>query len=435
MKKILLFLIIILFIGCTTDQELPTMFTLSVTSNLTEGGVVNPTSGEYSEGSEVTIRINVNTYYEFDNWSGDWSGSENPLTITMDSNKSLSVNFKLVDNDNDGINNDSDLCPNTPSGETVNGDGCSDSQMDTDGDGVTDDVDQCPDTRTGVNVDENGCFNPLYLDSNGITIKSYEYGEIGDTGIINGIEYTIVNLSMLYQLVHEGGDFSKVCTSKITSMRTPNGAGSRGIFEDYRFNDLVDISHWDMTNVTDVIDMFYNTTFNVNIDISNWDMSNLTNMGSMFFFTTFNVNIDISNWDVSNVLTMSFTFKNSKINGNIDISNWDVSSVESMWITFNGSDFNGDISNWDVSNVTTMYAMFSASPINGVSIGGKFNGNISNWDISSVGDMRSMFMDNTAFNQDLSGWDVTNVTSCGLFFRGNTRWTLPKPNFTNCNPN
>jgi len=48
--------------------------------------------------------------------------------------------------------------------------------------------------------------------------------------------------------------------------------------------------------------------------------------------------------------------------------------------------------------------------------------------------MNGMF-GGTRFNQDLSNWNVTNVTGCGSFSFGNRVWTLPKPNFTNCNPN
>ena len=46
-----------------------------------------------------------------------------------------------------------------------------------------------------------------------------------------------------------------------------------------------------------------------------------------------------------------------------------------------------------------------------------------------------MFYNATAFNQNLSSWSVDGVTSCNNFNPGTTPWTLPKPNFTNCNPN
>jgi len=99
MKRILVLLVTILTItGCTEDTP-PTMYTLSVTSNPTEGGTINPTNGEYEEGTEVTITVTPNLNYEFDKWSGSWSGSESPLTLTMDSDKTLVGNFILIDSD------------------------------------------------------------------------------------------------------------------------------------------------------------------------------------------------------------------------------------------------------------------------------------------------------------------------------------------------
>ena len=64
-----------------------------------------------------------------------------------------------------------------------------------------------------------------------------------------------------------------------------------------------------------------------------------------------------------------------------------------------------------------------------------FNGDISNWDVGKVVLMEGMFQDNSVFNQDLSSWDVSSVTNCMYFSTNTPQWTLPKPNFTNCNPN
>jgi surface protein len=61
-----------------------------------------------------------------------------------------------------------------------------------------------------------------------------------------------------------------------------------------------------------------------------------------------------------------------------------------------------------------------------------FNQNISNWDVSSVTNMESMFQSAAAFNQNLSSWNVDGVTSCNNLCENTTSWTLPKPNFTNC---
>jgi OOP family OmpA-OmpF porin len=59
-----------------------------------------------------------------------------------------------TDSDGDGVVDQQDLCPNTPTGYTVNQDGCA---MDSDGDGIMDPLDECPDTPAGVNVGKNGC--------------------------------------------------------------------------------------------------------------------------------------------------------------------------------------------------------------------------------------------------------------------------------------
>jgi surface protein len=63
-----------------------------------------------------------------------------------------------------------------------------------------------------------------------------------------------------------------------------------------------------------------------------------------------------------------------------------------------------------------------------------FNQPIGNWDVSNVTSMQSMFRSAISFNQDLSSWSVDGVTYCYNFSNGATSWTLPQPNFTNCNP-
>ncbi|NEX18950.1 S8 family serine peptidase [Thiorhodococcus mannitoliphagus] len=75
----------------------------------------------------------------------------------------------LIDSDGDGVTDAMDQCPNTPAGEAVDVDGCSDAQLDADGDGVTDTLDQCPNTPSGETVDGDGCSaSQLDSDSDGV---------------------------------------------------------------------------------------------------------------------------------------------------------------------------------------------------------------------------------------------------------------------------
>jgi len=52
-----------------------------------------------------------------------------------------------------------------------------------------------------------------------------------------------------------------------------------------------------------------------------------------------------------------------------------------------------------------------------------------------VADMEIMFIEAISFNQNLSSWSVDSVFSCEGFSDNTPSWTLPQPNFTNCDPN
>jgi hypothetical protein len=67
----------------------------------------------------------------------------------------VSIPVSAEDSDGDGVSDAYDLCPQTPTGETVDSDGCSSSQKDTDGDGVSDANDAFP-NDSGRSSDDLG---------------------------------------------------------------------------------------------------------------------------------------------------------------------------------------------------------------------------------------------------------------------------------------
>lgn len=67
------------------------------------------------------------------------------------------------DFDHDGVVDSLDMCPNTPTGLTVDNEGC---PLDFDRDGVADTFDKCPNTAKGLEVDSLGC--PKDGDKDGI---------------------------------------------------------------------------------------------------------------------------------------------------------------------------------------------------------------------------------------------------------------------------
>jgi CSLREA domain-containing protein/uncharacterized repeat protein (TIGR02543 family) len=51
---------------------------------------------QYWEGTVVQLTATANTGYAFFNWSGDASGTDNPVSVTMDADKSVTANFSDV---------------------------------------------------------------------------------------------------------------------------------------------------------------------------------------------------------------------------------------------------------------------------------------------------------------------------------------------------
>ena len=226
-----------------------------------------------------------------------------------------------------------------------------------------------------VTSDNNDC-DVVYLDDNGVTIKAYPCANIGDIGTIDGVEYTVVDREMIIQMLINDEDVTKVCTTRITNMDAM--LGNDGAEYQIGFNQP--IGSWDVSNVTDMTGMF-NHSVSFNQDIANWDVSNVVIMYGMFYSAT---------------------------------------------------SFNQPIGNWDVSNVTDMNLMFGTSSVFGTS---SFNQPIGNWDVSNVTSMSFMFFGANSFNQDIGYWDVSSVGVCSQFSANTPQWTLPQPNFTNCNPN
>lgn len=71
----------------------------TMTLNATNGSInTNPTAtgNEFNAGTEVTLTAVANTGYIFDSWSGDVTGTTNPVNITMDGDKTVTANFTLA---------------------------------------------------------------------------------------------------------------------------------------------------------------------------------------------------------------------------------------------------------------------------------------------------------------------------------------------------
>ena len=105
-------------------------------------------------------------------------------------------------------------------------------------------------------------------------------------------------------------DFNDIDVSNINSFC--NYTKYQGIFENTKF-EYIDISKWDVSEVTDMSYMFYKCDKLKSVgDISKWNVPNVMDMDFMFYdCKTFNQ--DLSDWDVSNVKNISGMFNNCSI--------------------------------------------------------------------------------------------------------------------------
>ncbi len=71
----------------------PVEWTLSVSTSGSGSVAKDPNQPTYQDMDVVTITANPSTGWSFDHWGGDLSGSTNPETITMESDKSVTAYF------------------------------------------------------------------------------------------------------------------------------------------------------------------------------------------------------------------------------------------------------------------------------------------------------------------------------------------------------
>ncbi len=111
------------------------------------------------------VGANLNLVFLFGGSSSasDWRSTTNWTSPTVVSREP--VRADIIDSDGDGVADDSDKCPDTPSRLVVDKTGC---PIDSDGDGVNDGLDDClnTDRRAVGHVDIHGC--PVDSDFDGI---------------------------------------------------------------------------------------------------------------------------------------------------------------------------------------------------------------------------------------------------------------------------
>lgn len=173
---------------------------------------------------------------------------------------------------------------------------------------------------------------------------------------------------------------------------------------------------------------------------TDWDVSNVTNMSNMFSNChLFNQPLP-ETWDTSNVTDMSFMFRNCTNFNQIIPTSWNLSSLrlcagmffecsqfnqplpENLFANLNSSTNLGELYPMVATNIETeiKYMLFKCS---------SFNQPLpESWDTSRVKNMSYMLYQCTSFNQLFPyEWDVSNVTDMNSMFAGCISLNQPLP--------
>ena len=90
----------------------------------------------------------------------------------------------------------------------------------------------------------------------------------------------------------------------------------------------LDISRFEVKNITDMNQMFYKCNSLISLDISKWNVKNVTNLSKLFKDCNKLQSIgDTSKWNIENVKKMNKMFYNCKSLKSLDISKWDCRSL------------------------------------------------------------------------------------------------------------
>ena len=103
MKRLPIYLSLLFLLTCAKeDSQAPNNTPSNITPRYTltasagEGGSVSPTTGSFNSGTQVSVTATPNSGYQFTSWSN--GSTVNPLTVTLNSNTSITANFEVLIN-------------------------------------------------------------------------------------------------------------------------------------------------------------------------------------------------------------------------------------------------------------------------------------------------------------------------------------------------
>lgn len=205
-------------------------------------------------------------------------------------------------------------------------------------------------------------------------------------------------------------------------------------YSDTALTSIGNTSNWNVSKITTTHSMFEGCSKLQSLNTSKWVFSNLTNADSMFSNCQVLTKLDTSNWGMGKVIYFGFLFNNCYALTSLNVSKWDTSNANNFNAMFNEcvNLTNIDVSNWKTSNVTQAVNTFlDCKKLTQVAV--------QNWDMSNVSQLSGMFAYCSGITSlDISKWNAPKLIEINNTFNGLTKCTSIKikgmyaPNIDTC---
>ena len=279
-------------------------------------------------------------------------------------------------------------------------------------------------------------MSTLHLTDNFVTEKAKDIsGIFNDCEKLSNINVSNWNVSNVTSTEKAFANNFLLKSLDLSNWDMSNCENSQMMFySDTALTSIGNTSNWNVSKITTTHSMFEGCSKLQSLNTSKWVFSNLTNADSMFSNCQVLTKLDTSNWGMGKVIYFGFLFNNCYAFTSLDVSKWDTSNANNINAMFNEcvNLTNIDVSNWKTSNVTQAVNTFlDCKKLTQVAV--------QNWDMSNVSQLSGMFAYCSGITSlDISKWNAPKLIEINNTFNGLTKCTSIKikgmyaPNIDTC---
>lgn len=279
-------------------------------------------------------------------------------------------------------------------------------------------------------------MSTLHLTDNFVTEKAKDIsGIFNDCEKLSNINVSNWNVSNVTSTEKAFANNFLLKSLDLSNWDMSNCENSQMMFySDIALTSIGNTSNWNVSKITTTHSMFEGCSKLQSLNTSKWVFSNLTNADSMFSNCQVLTKLDTSNWGMGKVIYFGFLFNNCYALTSLNVSKWDTSNANIFNAMFNEcvNLTNIDVSNWKTSNVTQAVNTFlDCKKLTQVAV--------QNWDMSNVSQLSGMFAYCSGITSlDISKWNAPKLIEINNTFNGLTKCTSIKikgmyaPNIDTC---